>query len=132
MIGLFWQAAAGLMVTIVLWVMLSGHSKEYALAISVCACCLMLIVAGRFVEPIIKLLNNLQDLGNLQPLWLGVMLKATGIGLVVEIGSLICADAGNAALSKTMQILGAMVILWLAIPLMSGLVELIQQIMGEL
>ena len=120
------------MVTIVLWVMLCGHSKEYAVAISICACCLILIVAGRFVEPIVNLLKELQDLGSLQPQWLSVMLKAAGIGLVVEIGALICADAGNAALGKTMQILGTMAILWLAIPLMSGFVELIQQIMGEL
>lgn len=120
------------MVAIILWVILSGYSKEYAVAISICTCCLILIIAGRFVEPIVNLLNQLQELGNLQPQWLNVMLKAAGIGLVVEIGSLICADAGNAALGKAMQILGAMVILWLAIPLMSGLVELIQKIVGEL
>ena len=120
------------MVAIVLWVVLSGHSKEYAVALSICACCLLLIIAGRFIEPIVNLLNDLQALGDLQPQWLTVMLKATGIGLVVEIGGLICADAGNAALGKTMQLLGAVAILWLAIPLISGLVELIQQIMGEL
>lgn len=130
--GLFWQAAAGLMVAVVLWVILYGHSKEYAVALSICVCCLILIIAGRFIEPIVDLLNELQALGNLQPQWLNVMLKAAGIGLVVEIGSLICADAGNAALGKTMQILGAMTILWLAIPLMTGLVELIRQIVGDL
>ena len=84
----------------------------------------------RFLEPVLDLLKQLQSLGSLQPEWLSVMLKAVGIGLVVEMGALICSDAGNAALGKTLQILGAVAVLWLSIPLMNSLMDLLQQILG--
>ena len=126
----FLQAAAGIMAAVIMWIILSKQGKEYALLLSLGACCLVLLMMFRFLEPVLDLLKQLQVLGNLQPEWLSVMLKAVGIGLVVEMGALICSDAGNAALGKTLQILGAVAVLWLSIPLMKSLMELLQQILG--
>lgn len=127
---LFLQAAACVLAAVIMWVILSRQGKEYALLLTIGACCLVLVIAFRFLEPVLELMKKLQALGNLQPEWLQVMLKAVGIGLVVEMGSLICMDAGNGALAKTLQVLGALAVLWLAIPLMSSLMELLQQILG--
>ena len=128
----FLQASAGVLAATVLWIILSKQGKEYALLLSLGACSLVLIVVFQFFQPVVELLRQLQNLGQLQPQWLNVMLKALGIGLVVEMGSLICTDAGNAALGKTMQILGAVAVVWLCIPLINSLVELLQQILGGL
>jgi stage III sporulation protein AD len=128
----FYQAAAGIMAALIMWIILSKQGKEYALILSLGACCLVLIAAFRFLDPVLDLLKRLQELGNLQPEWLNVMLKAVAIGLVVEMGALICSDAGNSALAKTLQILGAIVILWLSIPLMNSLISLLQQILGDI
>lgn len=128
----FLQATAGVFAATVLWIILSKQGKEYALILSLGACCLVLLVAFRFFQPVVELLRRLESMGNLQPEWLNVMLKALGVGLIVEMSSLICADAGNAALSKTMQILGAIAVLWLSIPLINSLIELLQQILGGL
>ena len=128
----FLQAAAGVMAATVLWIILSKQGKEYALILSLGACSLVLLMFFQFFRPVVELLHRLQDLGDLQPEWLSVMLKALGIGLVVEMSSLICADAGNAALGKTMQILGAAAVLWLSIPLINSLLELLEQILGGL
>ena len=124
------QAAAGIMAAVIMWIILSKQGKEYALLLSLGACCLVLVAMFRFLEPVLDLLKQLQSLGSLQPEWLSVMLKAVGIGRVVEMGALICSDAGNAALGKTLQILGAVVVLWLSIPLMNSLMDLLQQILG--
>ena len=70
-------------------------------------------------------------IGNLNSTFLSVLLKAVGIGLIAEIAALICADAGNAALGKTIHIMAVGAILWTALPLLSGLVDLIHQILGE-
>ena len=126
----FLQAAAGVMAAVVMWIILSRQGKEYALLLSLGACALVLVAMFRFLEPVLELMQQLQTLGNLQPEWLSVMLKAVGIGLVVEMGALICNDAGNAALGKTLQIFGAVTVLWLSIPLMNTLMELLQQILG--
>ena len=126
----FLQAAAGVIAALIMWIVLSRQGKEYALILSIGACCLVLLVVLRFLEPVVQLMEKLQQMGSLQPEWLSVMLKAVGIGLVVEMGSLICQDAGNAALSKTLQILGAVTVLWLSIPLVNRLMDLIGQILG--
>lgn len=128
----FLQAVAIVLVAVVMWIVLSKQSKEYALVLSVGVCCVVLLIIFRFLEPVLELLNQLQTMGNLQPEWLSIMLKAVGIGLVVEIGMLICTDAGNAALGKVLQILGSIAVLWLSIPLMNGLIKLLEQILGEI
>ena len=128
----FLQAAAGVMAAVVMWIILSKQGKEYALLLSVGACALILLAMFRFLEPVLDLMKQLQSLGNLQPEWLNVMLKATGIGLIVEMGTLICTDAGNAALGKGVQILASVAVLWLSLPLMRALLELVQTILGEL
>jgi hypothetical protein len=52
--------------------------------------------------------------------------------LIGELAGLICSDAGNAALAKSIQILTTAVILWLSIPLFESLLDLVQAILGEL
>ena len=128
--GWLLQAVAGVMVALVLWIILSGRGKEYAHLVSIGACCLVICLGIGFLEPVIELLNQLQTLGNLQQEWLSVMLKAVGVGLVIEIGALICTDAGNAALGKSLQILGTIAILWVSLPLMSALIKLLEDIVG--
>lgn len=127
----FIQATAGVLAAVVMWILLSKQGKEYALLLSLGACSLVMLVMFRFLEPVLDLLKQLQNLGNLQPEWLSVMLKATGIGLIVEMGALICTDAGNGALGKTLQVMGTVAVLWLSIPLMNSLMELLGQILGD-
>lgn len=128
----FLQTAAGVIAAAVLWIILSKQGKEYALLLSLGACALVLLVVFQFFQPVVDLLHQLQKLANLQPQWISVLLKALGIGLVVEMGALICSDAGNAALAKTMQILGSAAVLWLSVPLINSLIALLQQILGEI
>lgn len=126
----FWQAVAAVMVAVMLWLIVNRQGKDFGLALSLVVCCLVLSVMGRFLEPVVDLLRQLETLGKLENQWLSILLKSAGIGLVVEITALICSDAGNAAMGKTVQILGTAVILWLSIPLINGLIDLLQEILG--
>ena len=126
----FLQASAGVMAGVILWIVLSRQGKEYALLLSIGACCLVTVVIFQFLEPVLELIGQLQTIGNLQIEWLDILLKAVGIGLVTEIGTLICNDAGNAALGKTLQILGVAVVLCLSVPLVNSLIDLLEQILG--
>lgn len=127
----FWEAAAGILVAAVLWIVVSKQGKEFSLALSIGACCLVLILMASYLDPVLDMIARLEQLAGVKQEWISVMLKAVGIGLVVEIGSLICADAGNAALGKTLQIAGTIVVLWLSVPLMQGLLELMERVLGE-
>ncbi len=128
----FWQAAAGVMVAVVIEIFLNRQGRDMGLVLSIGVCCMVLAVMAAYLEPVLELLEQLQEMGDLDSGMLEILLKATGIGLVAELASLICADAGKAALGRAIQILAAAAVLWLAIPLVTSLMALLQQILGEL
>ena len=89
-------------------------------------------VEYQVLEPVLDFLRELETLGDLQGDMLGILLKAVGIGLVSEIAGLVCTDAGNGSLGKTLQMLGSVVILYLSLPIFTAMLELIREILREL
>lgn len=126
----FLQAVAGVFIAVILGLALSKQGKDITLLLCVCGCCMVLIVAGRYLEPVMELIGRLQKLSGLDVGLLSVVLKAVGIGLIAEVASLICGDSGNAALGKGLQILASAVVLWLSVPLINMLMDMIQKIVG--
>jgi stage III sporulation protein AD len=129
--GIFFQATAAVLLTVILYLTLNGQNKELALLLTLAVCCLVIIVAGRFIQPVVVFLEELQKAGQLDNSYLSVLLKVVGIAFLTEVASLVCTDAGNGTLGKTLQMLGTCVILWLSIPLLDALLALIQDILGE-
>lgn len=127
----FLQVVGGGLVAVVLGLALRQQGKDIALLLSVAMCCMVLVAAISYLKPVIEFVQQLQDFGNLDSDLMRILLKAVGIGLIAEIASLICSDAGNSALGKAIQMMASAVIIWLAIPLMKTLLDLVQQIMGE-
>lgn len=127
----FLQVVAGVLIAVVLGLVVSKQSKEIAVLLSLLVCCMVVVVAVAFLEPVLDFWKQLQQVGMLDETWLTILMKVVGIGLIAEVASLVCADAGNGSLGKAIQILAAAVILWLSIPLLEGLLELVQRILGE-
>lgn len=127
----FWQGAAAVLLTVILCLALGKQGKETGLLLTVGVCCMIGVLTLTYLRPVVDFIYELQSIGQLDSGMLEILLKAVGIGLIGEIASLICADAGNAALGKALQLLSAAVILWLAIPLLTQLLKLIQQLLGE-
>lgn len=128
---LFWKGIGGVLIAVILGLALGKNGKETGLLLTLGVCCMVAVGALSYLSPVINFVRQLQSLGQLDSQMLGILLKAVGIGLIGEIASLICIDAGNAALGKTLQLLTSSVILWLSLPLMSQLLELLQEILGE-
>lgn len=128
---LFWKAAIGALVTVILSLTLAKTGKDFSLLVTLTACCMILLAAVSYLDPLIAFLRELANLGQLDHNMLGALLKTVGIGLLAQIAELVCGDAGNASLGKTLQILAGAVVLWLSIPILRSLLELVQQILGE-
>ena len=128
---LFWKATAGALITVVLGLAL-GKNRDFSMMLSLAACTMISILALTYLEPILEFLRELESISQLQGDMLSILLKSAGIGLVAEIAAVICADAGNASLGKTLQFLGTGVILCLSLPILRTMLELIQKILGEL
>ena len=132
MISTVFKIIGGALVAAILGLSLRQQGKDIALLLSIAVCCMVAIAGVAYLKPVVEFLQNMQDIIAVQASTFQTLLKAVGIGLISEIACLICADAGNAALGKTIQILTTGVLLWLSLPMMNALLELVQQILGEL
>ena len=128
----FLQVAAAVLLAVVLGLMLNKQGKDMGTVLSIAVCCMVAMIAISYLQPVVEFLQKLETLGGLDESMVGILLKAVGIGFVAEIAGLICSDAGNSSLGKSIQILGSAVILWLSIPLFNSLIELVQEILGEI
>lgn len=128
----FLQASAAVLLAVILGLVLAKQSKDWAVLLTTGVSCMVLAVGAVYLQPVLDFVRELQTLSGLDPQMLTVVLKAVGIGLISEIAALICLDAGNAALGKGIQILASLTVLWLSLPLMRALLELVQKILGEL
>ena len=94
-----------------------------------CACCLVATIAVGFLSPILEFVRKLQQSTALNSEMLEILLKVTGVAITAEIAGTVCSDCGNAALAKTLQMLATAVILYLSLPMMDALLELVERIL---
>lgn len=130
--GYFWKAAAAVLVAVVLGLALDRQGKDFSVLLTMAVCAMVAGAAFLYLEPVLDFLWELEALSELQDGMLGILLKALGIGLVAELGAMICSDGGNASLGKQLQMLGSSVILYLSLPVFRSLLALVQDILGEL
>lgn len=128
----FLKYTAGVFLALFLLQTLGSKSKDFGILLIMAVCCMCASSALGFLLPVIEFMKTLADAGSLDDSLIRILLKASGIGIVTEIASMICADSGYAGLGKTLQFLGNGVILWLSLPLLTMMLELIQTILGEL
>ena len=129
---LFLQVCGGLLLAVIMVLTLKSNSKEIGTVLAVAVCSMTALSAMHYLQPVLSFLESLEKLSNLDRDMVSVLLKVTGIGIITEICALVCKDAGNESMGKSMQLLGTAVILYLSLPLFSALIELLQKILGEL
>lgn len=125
--GTYLKVAAGVLIALVLGL---SQGKDMTALLTMAVCAMGLAVALEFAQPVLALVREMEDLANMPQSSIAILLKVMGIGLISEISSMICSDAGSGSLGKMLQILSYMVILWLSIPLFQTLLSLIRQILG--
>lgn len=128
---LFLQAAAAVLLALILILTLNKQSKELSTLLSLAVCVMVALIAISFLRPVIDFLHQLETLSQLDNGMLEILLKVVGIGLLGQLSTLICEDSGNSAMGKALQVLTSAVILWLAVPLLQELVLLVKEILGE-
>lgn len=128
--NIFIKATVCVLLALILSITLSKSSKDFSLLLCLFVCSVTVIAAVQCLTPVVSFINKLQEYGNLNGEVVQILLKSVGIGFLAEIVSLICTDAGNAALGKTLKFLASAIILMMAIPLLDNLITLIEEILG--
>ena len=132
MIEIFLKVSAGVLITAVLSLVISGRSKDISLLLSIFVCCISLLAVASYLKPVLDFAQKLVTIGNLDDGYLQLLCKVVGIGLISHVSVLICQDSGNQTLAKVLQIVTTMVLLCMCVPLLEEILMLIQKILGEL
>ena len=125
------RTIAGVMLALILGITLSKQGKDMTVVLTVAVCCMVVTVAISFLDPVVDFFSLLRSVGDLDSDIMGIILKCTGISLIAEIAGLICSDSGFGAMGKAIKILAVAAVLWMSLPLMTSLVEMLQSVMGE-
>ena len=128
---LYMRSAALVLLAVILTLVISRQSRDMSILLSLGVCVIVMISCVSFLSPIIEFIRELRRIGELEQAFLGILLKCVGVGLLSELAALICADAGENAMGKSLQILSGIVIVWLSLPLMKQVIVLLEEVLGH-
>lgn len=126
---IFLKTTAGILVTVILSLTISKHTKDLSALLVLAVCCMVAVIAISQLKPVISFALKLQTICGLNEVFLEILLKAVGIGFLAELAELICTDSGNAALGKVLKLSASAIILLLALPLFENLIDLVENIL---
>ena len=126
------KASACALISVVLSMVIAVQNKEISLLLTTAVCCMIASLILTYFRPSVDFLQELSVIGNIGQDTLRILIKSVGIAILSEITGLICADAGNSSLGKILQLLGAVVILQISLPILNRMMDLIEKIIGAL
>ena len=130
--NVLWKITAGILTAIILWININKSNKDTSILITMAVCAMAIMAAASFLQPVISFVNKVQGIGKLDKDLVTTILKVVGVGIVVEIAVLICKDAGNETMGKTLQFVSTGAVIWLSIPVFEKLLYLLENILSAL
>lgn len=100
-----------------------------AIALAAFVGVIILLLAFQFFEPVIDLLERLCTMSGLSGAVTAPLVKVVGIGILTQIAGAICDDAGERALHQTVEIAGSILSLFISLPLVEAVLELLEDIL---
>lgn len=130
--NVFLKVIAGVFTAVILWLYVSKEDKGISVLLTLAVCVMIITVSLNFLQPVIEFMHRLKILANLDEELLEVILKAVGIGLLTELATVICKDAGNESMAKSLHILSTIIIIRISIPVFEILISLLDEILGTI
>ncbi|NLI58448.1 MAG: stage III sporulation protein AD [Clostridium sp.] len=110
-------------------IVLKVQRPETALMISIVTGVIIFFVVLGKTSAIIELLKGYAEKANIDIVYFSTLLKIIGIAYIAEFGSEICKDAGESAIASKVELAGKVIIIILAVPIVTSLLDLVINIM---
>lgn len=118
------QIACIAIVTTVLVLLLQSR-PELAMMVGLAGGVLILLQVLPYIANIVQAIEEVAQLAGIEIQYIGIVLKATGIAVLITVCSAVCKDAGQTAIAAKLEIAGRVVILMLSLPVLSQLFRVI-------
>ena len=99
------------------------NARGVALALTLAAGALILGQVLGAASAVRALLDELGERAGLSPAVLDPVIKTVGIAILTRISAEVCRDAGEGALAAFVETAGAVLALWVALPLLRAVLE---------
>jgi len=116
-------------VATVLIVILKVQRPEIAVQISIVAGIMVFLIVLGKLSVVIEFLNSYTRKVNIDASNISLLLKIIGIAYIVEFGAEVCRDAGESAIASKIELAGKVVIMVMAVPIITSMLDLIVRIM---
>lgn len=128
----FFQATAIVLMSMVLILTLKNQDRGIGQLLSILICAMVLMLAIRSFAPILEFVRSIQGMIDLNPSFIKRLVKCVGIAITAEIAELLCQDSGNGAMGKALQLFSTAMISYLCIPMLTQLLDLVQEVLSNL
>ncbi len=102
---------------------------DIAMMISLAAGTILFLMILGNLKSVVTVVNQLSHKANLDSIYLSTVLKVIGISYIAEFGAQICRDAGESAIASKIELGGKVLIMMLAVPILSALLETILKLL---
>ncbi|WP_010252594.1 stage III sporulation protein AD [Acetivibrio cellulolyticus] len=116
-------------VATVIIAILKVQRPEIAIQISIATGIIVFTMILGKITAVIELLNSYATKVNIDTIYFSTLLKIIGIAYIAEFGAEVCKDAGEGAIASKVELAGKVVIIVLAVPIITSLMDLIISIM---
>lgn len=127
---LFLQICGLAILASVVALVLKRANASIGVMVSVGACVLLGLAAVASLEPIVAFFRSLQHLAGLSSSLLAPFMKTVGIGILTQIATAICQDAGQSAVARMVELCGSVLALYLSLPLLTAVLDLLSNLTG--
>lgn len=107
---------------------LRQYNKEFGLYISLGASVVILIAVLLAINPLLELVNELNEAAGTDMAYLAIVLKAAAACYVTQLASDCCRDSGETAIASRIDFAGRIAVLLISVPLFESLLELIKDL----
>lgn len=118
----------GIVATVLITV-LKSQRPDIAVQVSILTGILIFLLVAAKLSAVLELLTVYTKRVNIDMVYLTTLLKIIGIAYIAEFGAEICRDAGEGAIASKIELAGKVVIVMLAVPIITSLLDLIIKIM---
>ncbi len=117
------------LISLILIIIIKQYRPEFTIYISIIAGVLIIVLSLDKLTGIINILTTLSNKTGINSQYLGILLKITGIAILIEFAVSICNDAGESAIATKIDLGGKVIIISISIPIIVALLELIVKIL---
>ena len=110
-------------------VLLKQVKPEFSIYVIIATGIILVLEVFGYLTSIVEVFENLGNISGIDDDMLKIILKIIGFGYLIEFASSLCLDAGLASISSKIQFAGKVIILFISLPIINSLIEIIISIL---